>query len=136
MATTPETPELAPEVSDLRKRYVLPMPDPFPSQTSAAVTGTTMPKIDRKALGQTGSRSEMANIRQQQADLLQQEAESKQYISQLEQHIAEQKAKVQAAITKQEAERARGIYQSVEDFRAKNPAPELAPTKDNIQTLS
>jgi len=72
---------IVPELAELRKPYVLPMPDPFRTQTSAAVTGDTMPKIDKKALGQTGTRGEMANIRQQQADLLQQEFESKRYIS-------------------------------------------------------
>lgn len=136
MATTPETPDIVPELSELRKPYVLPMPDPFRTQTSAAVTGETMPKIDKKALGQTGTRGEMANIRQQQADLLQQEAESKRYIGEQEQQIAEYKAKGQAEIARQEGEQARQIAQSVEDFRTKNPAPELTPTKDNIQSLS
>lgn len=132
----PTTPDIAPELADLRKPYVLPMPDPFKTQTSAAVTGDTMPKIDRKALGQTGTRGEMANIRQQQADLLQKEAESKGYIAQQEQQIAEYKAKAQADIAKQEAAKAEQISQSVEEFRRKNPAPELAPTKDNVQSLS
>jgi hypothetical protein len=131
-----ETPDIVPELAELRKPYVLPMPDPFRTQTSAAVTGETMPKIDKKALGQTGTRGEMTNIRQQQADLLQQEAESKRYISGQEQQIAEYKAKGQADIAKQESEQARQIAQSVETFREKNPAPELAPTKDNIQSLS
>jgi hypothetical protein len=131
-----ETPDIVPELAELRKPYVLPMPDPFRTQTSAAVTGDTMPKIDKKALGQTGTRGEMTNIRQQQADLLQQEAESKRYISEQEQQIAEYKAKGQADIAKQESEQARQISQSVETFREKNPAPELAPTKDNIQSLS
>ena len=131
-----QTPDIVPELAELRKPYVLPMPDPFRTQTSAAVTGDTMPKIDKKALGQTGTRGEMTNIRQQQADLLQQEAESKRYISGQEQQIAEYKAKGQADIAKQEGEQARQISQSVETFREKNPAPELAPTKDNIQSLS
>ena len=131
-----QIPDIIPELADLRKPYVLPMPDPFSSKTSAAVTGTTMPQIDKKAMGQTGTRGEMANIRQQQSDLLQQELESKQYISQGEQQIAEYKAKGQADIAKQESEQARQISQSVETFREKNPAPELAPTKDNVQSLS
>ena len=131
-----QTPDIVPELAELRKPYVLPMPDPFRTQTSAAVTGDTMPKIDKKALGQTGTRGEMTNIRQQQADLLQQEAESKRYIGEQEQQIAEYKAKGQADIARQESEQARQISQSVETFREKNPAPELAPTKDNIQSLS
>jgi hypothetical protein len=131
-----ETPDIVPELAELQKPYVLPMPDPFSSKTSAAVTGTTMPQIDKKAMGQTGTRGEMANIRQQQSDLLQQELESKQYISQGEQQIAEYKAKGLADISKQESEQARGIYKSVETFREKNPAPELSPTKDNVQSLS
>lgn len=131
-----QTPDIVPELAELRKPYVLPMPDPFRTQTSAAVTGETMPKIDKKALGQTGTRNEMANIRQQQADLLQQESESKRYISEQEQQIAEYKAKGQADIARQESEQARQISKSVETFREKNPAPELAPTKDNVESLS
>lgn len=131
-----QTSDIVPELAELRKPYVLPMPDPFRTQTSAAVTGDTMPKIDKKALGQTGTRGEMANIRQQQADLLQQEAESKRYISEQEQQIAEYKAKGQADIARQEGEQARQISKSVETFREKNPAPELAPTKDNVESLS
>jgi tetratricopeptide (TPR) repeat protein len=57
-------------------------------------------------------------------------------LSEGEQKIAELKTKGQADITRQEAERAKGIYRSVEDYREKNPAPELTPTKDNIQSLS
>lgn len=131
-----QTPDIIPELADLRKPYVLPMPDPFSSKTSAAVTGSTMPKIDTKALGQTGTRAEMSNIRQQQTDLLQQQQESKDYISQGEQQIAEYKAKGLADITQQEGKQAKEIYQSVETFREKNPAPELTPTKDNVESLS
>ena len=132
----PNTPDVVPELAELRKPYVLPMPDPFKTQTSAAVTGTTMPKIDTKELGKVGTRERLDKVRQQQANLLQEDLESKGYISQGEQQIAEYKAKGLADITKQESAQARGISQSVEDFRAKNPAPELAPTKDNIQSLS
>ena len=132
----PNTPDVVPELAELRKPYVLPMPDPFSTQTSAAVTGTTMPKIDTKELGKVGTRERLDKVRQQQANLLQEDLESKGYISQGEQQIAEYKAKGLADITKQESAQARGISQSVEDFRAKNPAPELAPTKDNIQSLS
>ena len=132
----PNTPDVVPELAELRKPYVLPMPDPFKTQTSAAVTGDTMPKIDTKALGKVGTRERLDKVRQQQANLLQEDLESKGYISQGEQQIAEYKAKGLADITKQESAQARGISQSVEDFRAKNPAPELAPTKDNIQSLS
>ena len=135
-ANKPETPDIVPELAELRKPYVLPMPDPFKTQTSAAVTGDTMPKIDKKALGQTGTRNEMANIRQQQADLLQQESESKRYISEQEQQVAEYKAKGQADIARQESEQARQISKSVDAFREKNPAPELSPTKDNVESLS
>jgi hypothetical protein len=131
-----ETPDIAPELAELKKPYVLPMPDPFSTQTSAAVTGTTMPKIDTKALGKVGTRDRLDKIRQQEANLLQEELESKGYISQGEQQIAEYKAKGLADITKQESAQARGINQSVESFREKNPAPELTPTKDNIQSLS
>ena len=131
-----QTPDIVPELAELQKPYVLPMPDPFSSKTSAAVTGSTMPKIDTKALGQTGTRDEMSNIRQQQTDLLQQQQESKDYISQGEQQIAEYKAKGLADITQQESKQAKGIYQSVETFREKNPAPELTPTKDNVESLS
>jgi hypothetical protein len=131
-----ETPDIVPELAELRKPYVLPMPDPFSTQTSAAVTGTTMPKIDTKALGKVGTRDRLDKIRQQEANLLQEELESKGYISQGEQQIAEYKAKGLADITKQESAQARGINQSVESFREKNPAPELTPTKDNIQSLS
>jgi len=133
MATTPDT---TAELTESNKSYVLPMPDPFSTPTSAAVTGTTMPKIDTKALGKVGTRERLDKVRQEQANLLQQDLESKGYISQGEQQIAEYKAKGLADITKQEGAQARGISQSVEDFRAKNPAPELAPTKDNIQSLS
>ena len=132
----PNTPDVVPELAELRKPYVLPMPDPFSTQTSAAVTGTTMPKIDTKALGKVGTRDRLDKIRQQEANLLQEELESKGYISQGEQQIAEYKAKGLADITKQESAQARGINQSVESFREKNPAPELTPTKDNIQSLS
>ena len=132
----PNTPDVVPELAELRKPYVLPMPDPFRTQTSAAVTGDTMPKIDTKELGKVGTRERLDKVRQQQANLLQEDLESKGYISQGEQQIAEYKAKGLADITKQESAQARGISQSVEDFRAKNPAPELAPTKDNIQSLS
>ena len=132
----PNTSTDIPELAELRKPYVLPMPDPFKTQTSAAVTGDTMPKIDTKALGKVGTRERLDKVRQQQANLLQEDLESKGYISQGEQQIAEYKAKGLADITKQESAQARGISQSVEDFRAKNPAPELAPTKDNIQSLS
>ena len=131
-----QTPDIVPELAELRKPYVLPMPDPFRTQTSAAVTGDTMPKIDTKELGKVGTRERLDKVRQQQANLLQEDLESKGYISQGEQQIAEYKAKGLADITKQESAQARGISQSVEDFRAKNPAPELAPTKDNIQSLS
>ena len=131
-----ETPDIVPELAELRKPYVLPMPDPFRTPTSAAVTGEAMPKIDTKALGKVGTRDRLDKIRQQEANLLQEELESKGYISQGEQQIAEYKAKGLADITKQESAQARGINQSVESFREKNPAPELTPTKDNIQSLS
>ena len=131
-----QTPDIVPELAELRKPYVLPMPDPFSTQTSAAVTGTTMPKIDTRALGKVGTRDRLDKIRQQEANLLQEELESKGYISQGEQQIAEYKAKGLADITKQESAQARGINQSVESFREKNPAPELTPTKNNIQSLS
>jgi len=131
-----QTPDIVPELAELRKPYVLPMPDPFRTQTSAAVTGETMPKIDTTALGKAGTRERLEKVRQQQSNLTQQDLESKGYISQGEQQIAEYKAKGLADITKQEGGQAREIYQSVEGFREKNPAPELAPTKDNIQSLS
>ena len=131
-----QTPDIVPELAELRKPYVLPMPDPFRTQTSAAVTGETMPKIDTTALGKAGTRERLEKVRQQQSNLTQQDLESKGYISQGEQQIAEYKTKGLADITKQEGGQARGIYQSVETFREKNPAPELAPTKDNIQSLS
>lgn len=133
MATTPDT---ISELTESNKSYVLPMPDPFSTLTSSAVTGTTMPKIDTKALGKVGTRERLDKVRQEQANLLQQDLESKGYISQGEQQIAEYKAKGLADITQQESAQARGISQSVEDFRRNNPAPELSPTKDNIQSLS
>jgi len=133
MATTPDT---ISELTESNKSYVLPMPDPFSTPTSSAITGTTMPKIDTKALGKVGTRERLDKVRQEQANLLQQDLESKGYISQGEQQIAEYKAKGLADITQQESAQARGISQSVEDFRRNNPAPELSPTKDNIQSLS
>jgi hypothetical protein len=137
MATTPD---IVPELAELRKPYVVPMPDPFASQTSAAVTGQPtakdVQKIDVKALGKEGTLAQMANIRQQEADVRQAELASKLKIAEGEQQIADTRAKGQSEITRQESDRVRKIAQYETDFRKNNPAPELVPTKDNIQSLS
>ncbi len=132
------TPDIVPELSELSKPYTLPASDPYRLQTQmgAGVPGVDTQKIDVKALGKLGSQERLQNIRQQEADLRQQELKSKERVAEGQQKIAELKSTGQAAITSQEAERAKGIYQSVEGFREKNPAPELTPTKDNIQSLS
>jgi len=131
-------PKIIPELAELSKPYTLPASDPYmlKTQMGAGVPGVDTQKIDVKALGKVGSQERLQNIRQQEADLRQQELQEKQRLSEGEQKIAELKAKGQADITRQEAERAKGIYRSVEDYREKNPAPELTPTKDNIQSLS
>jgi hypothetical protein len=132
------TPDIVPELSELSKPYTLPASDPYRLQTQmgAGVPGVDTQKIDVKALGKLGSQERLQNIRQQEADLRQQELKSKERVAEGQQKIAELKSTGQAAITSQEAERAKGIYQSVEGFREKNPAPELTPTKENIQSLS
>jgi hypothetical protein len=132
------TPEIVPELAELSKPYTLPASDPYRLQTQmgAGVPGVDTQKIDVKAFGKPGSRESLQNIRQKEIDLLQQELQAKQKVAEGEQRIAEFKTAGQADITAQEAGRAKGIYQSVETFREKNPAPELAPTKDNIQSLS
>lgn len=132
------TPDIVPELAELSKPYTLPASDPYRLQTQmgAGVPGVDTQKIDVKAFGKPGSRDSLQNIRQKEADLLQQELQAKQKVAQGEQKIAEFKTAGQADITSQEAGRAKGIYQSVEDYREKNPAPELAPTKDNIESLS
>jgi hypothetical protein len=132
------TPEIVPELAELSKPYTLPASDPYmlKTQMGAGVPGVDTQKIDVKALGKVGSQERLQNIRQQEADLRQQELKSKERVAEGQQKIAELKSTGQAAITSQEAERAKGIYQSVEGFREKNPAPELTPTKDNIQSLS
>jgi hypothetical protein len=132
------TPDIVPELAELSKPYTLPASDPYRLQTQmgAGVPGVDTQKIDVKALGKVGSQERLQNIRQQEADLRQQELKSKERVAEGQQKIAELKSTGQAAITSQEAERAKGIYQSVEGFREKNPAPELTPTKDNIQSLS
>lgn len=133
-----QTPDIVPELAELSKPYTLPASDPYRLQTQmgAGVPGVDTQKIDVKAFGKPGSRDSLQNIRQKEADLLQQESQAKQKVAQGEQKIAEFKTAGQAAITSQEAGRAKGIYQSVEDYREKNPAPELEPTKDNIESLS
>jgi len=133
-----ETPDIVPELAELSKPYTLPASDPYRLQTQmgAGVPGVDTQKIDVKAFGKPGSRESLQNIRQQEADLRQQELKSKERVAEGQQKIAELKSTGQAAITSQEAERAKKIYQSVEGIREKNPAPELTPTKDNIQSLS
>jgi hypothetical protein len=134
-----DDPKIIPELAELTKPYTLPASDPYSLQTQmgSGVPGVVdTQKIDVKALGKLGSQERLQNIRQQEADLRQQELQAKQRVSEGQQKIAEIKSTGQAAITSQEAERAKGIYQSVEGFREKNPAPELTPTKDNIQSLS
>ena len=131
-------PKIIPELAELSKPYTLPASDPYMLQTQmgAGVPGVDTQKIDVKSLGKVGSQERLQNIRQQEADLRQQELKAKERVAEGQQKIAELKSAGQAAITSQEAERAKGIYKSVEDFRESNPAPELAPTKDNIQSLS
>jgi hypothetical protein len=138
MATTPD---IVPELSELSKPYTLPASDPYRLQTQmgAGVPGVPTKdaqKIDVKSLGKVGSQERLLNIRQQEVDVGQQELEAKRQLAESQQKIAELKSSGQSAITSQEAERAKGIYKSVEDYREKNPAPELTPTKDNIQSLS
>ena len=130
--------KIIPELAELSKPYTLPASDPYSLQTQmgAGVPGVDTQKIDVKALGKVGSQERLQNIRQQEADLRKQELKSKERVSEGQQKIAEFKTAGQADITSQEAKRAKGIYQSVEDFREKNPAPELTPTKENIQSLS
>jgi hypothetical protein len=132
------TPNIVPELSELSKPYTLPASDPYRLQTQmgSGVPGVDTQKIDVKALGKVGSQDRLQNIRQQEADLRQQESQAKQRVAEGQQKIAEFKTEGQSDITSQEAGRARGIYQSVEDYREKNPAPELTPTKENIQSLS
>jgi len=134
-------PKIIPELAELSKPYTLPASDPFSLQTQmgAGVPGVPTKdaqKIDVKSLGKLGSQERLLNIRQQEVDVGQQELEAKRQLAESQQKIAELKSSGQSAITSQEAERAKGIYQSVEGYREKNPAPELTPTKDNIQSLS
>ena len=138
MATTPD---IVPELAELSKPYTLPASDPYRLQTQMGSGVPGVPtkdaqKIDVKSLGKLGSQERLLNIRQQEVDVGQQELEAKRQLAESQQKIAELKSSGQSAITSQEAERAKGIYKSVEDYREKNPAPELTPTKDNIQSLS
>ena len=133
--------KIIPELAELSKPYTLPASDPYSLQTQmgAGVPGVPTKdaqKIDVKSLGKLGSQERLLNIRQQEVDVGQQELEAKRQLAESQQKIAELKSSGQSAITSQEAERAKGIYRSVEDYREKNPAPELTPTKDNIQSLS
>ena len=138
MATTPD---IVPELAELSKPYTLPASDPYSLQTQMGSGVPGVPtkdaqKIDVKSLGKLGSQERLLNIRQQEVDVGQQELEAKRQLAESQQKIAELKSSGQSAITSQEAERAKGIYQSVEGYREKNPAPELTPTKENIQSLS
>ena len=133
--------KIIPELAELSKPYTLPASDPYSLQTQmgAGVPGVPTKdaqKIDVKSLGKLGSQERLLNIRQQEVDVGQQELEAKRQLAESQQKIAELKSSGQSAITSQEAERAKGIYQSVEGYREKNPAPELTPTKENIQSLS
>ena len=131
-------PKIIPELAELSKPYVLPASDPYKLQTQmgVGVPGIDTQKINVKALGRPGTMERLEKVRQQEADLREQELQAKQRVAESQQKIAEFKSAGQSAITSQEAERAKGIYKSVDDFREKNPAPELSPTKDNIQSLS
>ena len=134
-------PKIIPELAELSKPYTLPASDPYmlKTQMGAGVPGVPTKdaqKIDVKSLGKLGSQERLLNIRQQEVDVGQQELEAKRQLAESQQKIAELKSSGQSAITSQEAERAKGIYRSVEDYREKNPAPELTPTKENIQSLS
>lgn len=75
-------------------------------------------------------------VREQQFLVSQQKQEALGKQLEAEQAVAERKATGMQKIAGEEAQRAKEITETVDVYERENPAPELTPTKDNVQSLS
>lgn len=136
---TPETPDVIPELAELRKptkAFTLPEPKALTglsTQMGAGVPGVPAPTNYKEAVQQYKTPMQAA---QATAGFMQRESELERDITIAKQAQEQLKADQEAAIAQQQRQAREEKYNQLQAVRNSLPRPQMHPTKENIQSLS
>lgn len=136
---TPETPDVIPELAELRKptkAFTLPEPKALTglsTQMGAGVPGVPAPTNYQEAVEQYKTPMQAA---QATAGFMQRESELERDITIAKQAQEQLKAEQEAAIAQQQRQAREEKYNQLQAVRNSLPRPQMHPTKENIQSLS
>jgi hypothetical protein len=132
----PNTPDVVPELAELRKPpkafTIPPVPQIAGLQTQM---GKGVPGVSED-FSRAAKMKSSREVLPEQARVLEKEAELDRQIGMAQQAKEQYQAEAKYDIARQEREAAQGIERNLDATRAKFPYPEFHPTKDNIESLS
>lgn len=137
MATTPETPDIAPELVELRKP-----PKAFTVPAAPELTGLSteigsgMPGVPKDFVAARAGFKTPTDVSTEMASMLQKQGRLEQDIGVAQQAIKQYEAESRADIATQERQAAQRVEQNLDVVREKFPYKEFHPTKDNIESIS
>jgi ribosomal protein L9 len=137
MATTPETPDVIPELAELRtppKAFSVPAPKELTGLSTGM--GAGVPGVPEDYAAARAKFKKPTDVSTEQAKMLQQQGRLEQDIGMATQAKEQYIAEAKADIATQERQAAQNIEANLEATRKKFPYPEFHPTKDNIESLS
>jgi hypothetical protein len=134
---TNETPDIAPELAELRKP-----PKAFTIPAAPELTGLStgigsgMPGVPEDFVTARARFKTPADVSTEQASMLQRQGKLEQDIGVAQQAVKQYEAESRADIATQEREAAQRVEQNLDVVREKFPYKEFHPTKDNIESIS
>jgi len=134
---TPETPDIVPELAELRKP-VKAFSVPAPKELTGLSTemGRGVPGVPLDYQKTAKELKTPAQVSQAEAGMLQRQSQIDRDIEIARQAKEQYQAESEASIATQRREAQQKIQQDLEAVRTAFPRPQMHPTKDNIQSLS